>query len=56
MLARAGTGPGDALPGLRPPEPTGERGRGVFLARRLCDLVHLWTGPDGTRVRVESGR
>lgn len=46
----------DALPGLCPPEPTGERGRGVFLARRLCDLVHLWTGPDGTRVRVETGR
>jgi hypothetical protein len=37
-------------------ELTADGGRGVFLARRLCDLLHLWTGPDGTRVRVESGR
>ncbi len=47
---------GEVLPGLRRPALTGERGRGVYLARRLCDVVHLWSGPDGTRVRVETGR
>ncbi len=46
----------DALPGMRPPELTGARGRGVWLARQLCDVVHMWTSADGTRVRVETAR
>ncbi|MEJ2886418.1 ATP-binding protein [Actinomycetospora aeridis] len=40
-------------PGLRCPETRSVRGRGVWLARQLTDLLHLWTGADGTHVRLE---
>ncbi|GAA4875446.1 ATP-binding protein [Actinomycetospora straminea] len=42
-------------PGLRRPEVRSVRGRGVWLARQLSDVLHLWTGADGTHVRVELG-
>lgn len=42
-------------PGLRCPEVRSTRGRGVWLARQLSDVLHLWTGPDGTHVRLEIG-
>lgn len=42
-------------PGLRCPETRSVRGRGVWLARQLSDVLHLWTGPDGTHVRLEIG-
>ncbi len=44
----------DTLPGMRPPVVTGERGRGVWLARRFCRTVHLWAAADGTHARIES--
>jgi anti-sigma regulatory factor (Ser/Thr protein kinase) len=40
-------------PGLRRPDVRSPRGRGVWLARQLCDVLHLWTGADGTYVRLE---
>ncbi|MEJ2865021.1 ATP-binding protein [Actinomycetospora flava] len=42
-------------PGLRCPEIRSVRGRGVWLARQLSDVLHLWTGVDGTHVRLEIG-
>ncbi|GLZ46404.1 anti-sigma regulatory factor [Actinomycetospora sp. NBRC 106375] len=40
-------------PGLRRPSIRSPRGRGVWLARQLSDVLHLWTGDDGTHVRLE---
>jgi anti-sigma regulatory factor (Ser/Thr protein kinase) len=48
----------DTGAGLRDPLagrlPTGftARGRGLWLARQLCDLVELHSGPGGTTVRL----
>ena len=42
-------------PGLRRPSIRSPRGRGVWLARQLSDVLHLWTGDDGTHVRLELG-
>ena len=30
-------------------------GAGVWLARQLCDVLHLWTTVDGTHARLEIG-
>ncbi|GAA4749438.1 ATP-binding protein [Actinomycetospora chibensis] len=40
-------------PGLRRPDVRSVRGRGVWLARQLSDVLHFWTGVDGTHVRLE---
>jgi anti-sigma regulatory factor (Ser/Thr protein kinase) len=40
-------------PGLHRPDVRSPRGRGVWLARQLSDVLHLWTGADGTYVRLE---
>lgn len=40
-------------PGLRRPDTRSVRGRGVWLARQLCDILHLWTSVDGTHARLE---
>lgn len=50
----ADEGPGLAEPfaGYRPPDPTRLRGRGIWAARQLCDLVQVRSGPSGTRVRA----
>lgn len=45
---------GDPLPGLRPPHPGEPRGRGVWIARQLCDLLHVWHDSAGTHVRVRA--
>jgi anti-sigma regulatory factor (Ser/Thr protein kinase) len=45
---------GDPLPGLRAPHPSEPRGRGVWIARQLCDLLHVWSDPEGTHVRVRA--
>ena len=37
--------------GLRRPELTGIRGRGLWMARQLCDHVHVWADSAGTHVR-----
>ena len=44
----------DPLVGRTWPSPTDEGGRGVWLANRLCDLVQLRSGSDGTAVRLMS--
>lgn len=43
---------GDPFRGLIPPDPGQPRGRGVFMARQICDSVQLWT--DETQVRVQA--
>lgn len=40
-------------PGLRRPDTRSVRGRGVWLARQLSDVVHLWSTADGTHARLE---
>lgn len=42
----------DPLPGLQAPHPAEPRGRGVWIARQLCDSLHVWTDGRGTHVRV----
>ncbi len=45
----------DPLPGLRPPHPAEARGRGMWIARQLCDLLHVWVDQYGTHVRLQVG-
>jgi anti-sigma regulatory factor (Ser/Thr protein kinase) len=47
---------GEPLPGLRPPHPNSPRGRGVWIARQLCDLLHVWSDGEGTHVRLQAVR
>lgn len=44
---------GEPLPGLRPPHPAEARGRGMWIARQLCDLLHVWVDQHGTHVRLQ---
>ncbi len=44
----------DPLPGLRAPHPSEPRGRGVWIARQLCDSLHIWSSPTGTHVRMRA--
>jgi len=46
----------DPLVGRRHPSPTQMRGRGVWLANQLCDLVEIRTLAGGTVVRVRMHR
>lgn len=34
------------------PAPLAGRGRGLWMARQLCDLVQIRSGPEGTDVRL----
>lgn len=36
-----------------PPEPYGTRGRGLWIARQLTDMVAIASGAEGTIVRIE---
>jgi anti-sigma regulatory factor (Ser/Thr protein kinase) len=45
---------GDPLPGLQAPHPSDPRGRGVWIARQLCDSLHVWTDGRGTHVRMRA--
>jgi anti-sigma regulatory factor (Ser/Thr protein kinase) len=47
-------GPGmtDPSAGSAPPDPDELRGRGLWIARHLCELVEIETGEAGTRVRL----
>jgi anti-sigma regulatory factor (Ser/Thr protein kinase) len=44
----------DPLPGLHAPHPSDPRGRGLWIARQLCDLLHLWGDETGTHVRIRA--
>jgi len=44
----------DPLPGLQAPHPAEPRGRGVWIARQLCDTLHMWADGQGTHVRVHA--
>jgi len=46
----------EPLPGLRPPHPSGQRGRGMWIARQLCDQLHVWSDVRGTHVRLQAVR
>ncbi|NMH98157.1 ATP-binding protein [Pseudonocardia acidicola] len=46
----------EPLPGLRAPHPSEPRGRGVWIARQLCDLLHVWRDGEGTHVRMHAAR
>lgn len=37
--------------GLTPPSRSDDRGRGIWIARELCDRLHVWSAGDGTSVR-----
>jgi anti-sigma regulatory factor (Ser/Thr protein kinase) len=47
---------GDPLPGLQAPHPSNPKGRGVWIARQLCDTLHIWADSSGTHVRVRAAR
>lgn len=40
------------LIGLAPPHPSQARGRGTWIARQLCDALHVWRDTSGTHVRL----
>jgi anti-sigma regulatory factor (Ser/Thr protein kinase) len=45
------------FPGLTLPPPEGERGRGLWLAAELCDVLQVWSEPGaGTTIRVSMDR
>ncbi len=52
-VADHGGGMDDPLAGLLAPPVTQPSGRGLWLARQLCDLVELRTGAAGTTVRLQ---
>ncbi len=44
----------ELLPGLRPPHPAERRRRGLWIARQLCDSLHVWADATGTHVRIHA--
>ncbi len=42
------------LPGLVAPHPAEPRGRGIWIARQLCDSLHVWSDAAGTHVRLRA--
>jgi len=44
----------DPLPGLVAPHAGDPRGRGVWIARQLCDSLHVWADGQGTHVRIRA--
>jgi anti-sigma regulatory factor (Ser/Thr protein kinase) len=44
----------DPLPGLQAPHPAEPRGRGVWIARQVCDSLHVWADERGTHVRMRA--
>lgn len=47
---------GDPLPGLQAPHSSNPKGRGVWIARQLCDTLHIWADSAGTHVRMRATR
>jgi anti-sigma regulatory factor (Ser/Thr protein kinase) len=48
----AGPGISDPLAGSRPPDPELQRGRGLWIARRLSDRLEIESAPGRTLVRL----
>lgn len=46
----------DVLAGYAPPSTSQERGRGLWLARQICDLVEIRNDGDGATVRLCAAR
>jgi anti-sigma regulatory factor (Ser/Thr protein kinase) len=46
----------DPLPGLVAPHSSVPRGRGIWIARQICDALHVWADDQGTHVRIHAGR
>jgi Anti-sigma regulatory factor (Ser/Thr protein kinase) len=46
----------DPLPGLAAPHSAEPRGRGVWIARQICESLHVWSDKSGTHVRLHAGR
>jgi anti-sigma regulatory factor (Ser/Thr protein kinase) len=44
------------FPGLSAPPPDGVRGRGLWLASELCDVLQVWSDGSGTVVRLRMER
>jgi anti-sigma regulatory factor (Ser/Thr protein kinase) len=44
----------DPLPGLQAPHSSNPRGRGIWIARQLCDSLHVWSDSSGTHVRMRA--
>ncbi|MDN5918140.1 MAG: sensor histidine kinase [Pseudonocardia sp.] len=42
----------DPLPGLTAPPPDHDHGWGLWVARRSCEYLRVWTDPAGTHVRI----
>ncbi|MGQ0482121.1 MAG: anti-sigma factor RsbA family regulatory protein [Pseudonocardia sp.] len=49
-----GDGIRDRLPGYLPPSLLAGRGRGLWIARQMCEDVAIRTGPNGTTIRLRS--
>lgn len=44
----------DPLPGMASPHASEPRGRGLWISRQICDLLHVWSDGRGTHVRVRA--
>lgn len=44
------------FPGLTAPPPQGDRGRGLWLASELSDVLQVWSDDTGTVVRIRTDR
>ncbi|MEW9552151.1 anti-sigma factor RsbA family regulatory protein [Nonomuraea sp. NPDC050783] len=44
------------LPGYLPPPPMSARGHGLWVVRRLCELVQIRSGDQGTQIRLHMAR
>ena len=40
------------FPGMVAPPAAGDRGRGLWLASELCDVLQVWSGGEGTVIRL----
>ena len=47
-----GPGIADSRAGLLPPDPTRSHGRGLWIARQLCEAVEIESADPGARVRL----
>jgi anti-sigma regulatory factor (Ser/Thr protein kinase) len=55
-IENEGAGLSETTAGYVPPDPGGEGGRGLWLARQVCDLVEVLSRGGTTRVRLSMSR